>query len=70
MDMTIPERLIKARGTRTQKSVAEATGIPYSTFRAYEKGERRPSDKRKVILASFYGLSVQELFYNQECHKW
>lgn len=52
------------RGDRTQQSVADAVGITKSALAMYERDERRPRDEVKVRIASFFGVSVAELFYS------
>lgn len=61
--MTVPERLIAARGERTQQEVADAIGIARSALGMYETGDRVPRDAIKVQLADYYGVPVGELFY-------
>lgn len=63
MANSIGERLVTARGARTRKKVSDDLNIPYSTMCAYEKNERRPSDKIKRKIAAYYEMTVQELFY-------
>ena len=60
---TVPERLIEARGCRTQQEVADAVGIVRSALGMYETGDRVPKDPIKIRLADYYGESVQDLFY-------
>ena len=60
---TIAERLVKARGERTQKEIADAIGISVSALGMYEIGLRVPRDKIKVKLAELYGIPIQDLFY-------
>lgn len=60
---TVRERLIAARGDRTQQEVADAVGIARSALSMYETGDRVPKDAIKVRLADYYGESVQDLFY-------
>lgn len=62
----IGKRLVELRGIRTRAGVAQATGIPYGSLCFYERGQRVPTDSAKVKLAAYYGLSVQELFYELE----
>ncbi|SDJ69194.1 helix-turn-helix domain-containing protein [Alkalibacterium thalassium] len=49
---------------KTQKEVADETGISYSMIQLMEQGRRNPSDKNKVKLAMYYGKSVEYLFFN------
>lgn len=64
MDERKPNDLLrKMRGKRSRKEVAEATGITERSLKAYELGERIPSDKVKIKLAEYYKRSVQHLFF-------
>ena len=63
MNETIAGRLVKARGTRSRKEVAEDLGISIRSVIAYEQGKRVPRDNMKKILAEYFGKTVQELFY-------
>ncbi len=60
----IAKKLIELRGNETQSKIAEKIGIKQSTYAMYESGKRVPSDQRKIIIAKYYGLTVQEIFYN------
>ena len=60
----IGERLIKLRGSLTREMVAKAAGISVSAVSMYENGERIPRDAIKIKLAKFYGMSVQEIFFD------
>ena len=57
------KRLRELRGIRTQKEIAEQLGFSVQTLSSYERGFRTPSDKRKQLIADFYGATVQELFF-------
>lgn len=61
--MTIAERLVKARGDRRREDVAAAVGVSLSAVAMYENGERIPRDEIKIRLATYYGTTVQELFF-------
>lgn len=61
--LPVPERLIAARGDRTQQEVADAVGVTRSALGMYETGDRVPRDDIKVRLADFYELPIQDLFY-------
>lgn len=61
--LPVPERLIAARGDRTQQEVADAVGVTRSALGMYETGDRVPRDDIKVRLADFYDLPIQDLFY-------
>lgn len=66
--MTIAERLIAARGETKRQVVADAINISVSALTMYELGQRIPRDELKVKLANYYGCTVQELFFAQQCH--
>ncbi len=59
----IGETLRKLRGNKTQDEVAEAIGISKSSLSMYENGERMPRDEVKKRLASYYGRTVQHIFF-------
>ena len=61
----IGKRLVALRGIRTRVGVAKETGIPVTTLQGYEKGKRVPSPGNMIILAKYYGVSVQHLFFDQ-----
>lgn len=62
--MSVGERLRALRGERTQEEISKELGITKSFYAMYERGERTPRDEVKVRISKYYGVSVQELFYN------
>lgn len=62
--MSVGERLRALRGERTQEEISNELGITKSSYAMYERGERTPRDEVKVRISKYYGVSVQELFYN------
>lgn len=64
----IAKRLITLRGERSRKEVADAIETSVSALQMYENGKRIPLDEVKVRIASYYGVSVQELFYDFKSH--
>ena len=64
----IAKRLIKLRGKRTQIELAKAIGVSQSTYAMYETAQRLPSDERKIAIAKFYRLTVQDIFFNEKSH--
>lgn len=65
----IGKRLILLRGNRTQKEVASELKISISALAMYEQGNRVPRDEIKLKIASYYGKSVQEIFFDSDCHE-
>jgi transcriptional regulator with XRE-family HTH domain len=59
----IGERLKTLRGDKTQKEVADALDLTVGAISQYENGLRIPSDAIKMRIARYYGVSVQEIFF-------
>ena len=51
------------RGEKAQAEVASALGVTPMAISQYERGERVPNDDMKIRIASYYGKSVEELFF-------
>lgn len=66
--MDIGERLKMLRGDKNRDKVAEELGISSSALGMYESNNRIPRDAIKKRIADFYGVSVQQIFFDQECH--
>lgn len=64
----IGARLLALRGDIAREFLAKEIGISVSAITMYENGERIPRDDIKVKLANFYGRTVQEIFFDKECH--
>jgi len=62
----IGNRLRNLRGDRTQEKVAEDLGMSRSALNMYELGERIPRDCRKIQLAQYYGVTIEQLFFSHE----
>lgn len=62
----IGAKLRKLRGSRTIQEVADATNIGWSTICMYELGHRIPGDDKKKVLARYYNMTVQELFFDDD----
>lgn len=65
----IAKTLVSLRGDKTQKEVATDLGISISALAMYEQGHRIPRDEIKIIIANYYGKSVQEIFLKQMSRK-
>ena len=61
----IGEKLRELRGTKTIYEVAKDTGIGPSALSNYELGYRVPRDPTKFILAQYYGVDINDLFFSQ-----
>lgn len=64
----IASTLVKLRGNKTQKQVADDLGISVSALGMYECGLRIPRDTIKVKIARYYGKSIEEIFFGQIDH--
>lgn len=64
----IRQRLIEARGEKSQTEVAKNLGISVSSLSMYETCERIPRDEIKEKIAKYYGLSVGFLFFGEKVH--
>lgn len=60
----IGKRLRDLRGKRSQTEIADAIHITKQGLSLYETGHRIPADEIKIRLAHYYGVTVQELFYD------
>lgn len=60
----IGHRLKALRGDKTLWDISKATGIQMPLLSLYENGKRVPSDTNKIILAQYYGQTVQEIFFD------
>lgn len=61
-------RELRRRKGVTQTEVAQALGVPVSTYNAYETGQNVPRDKMKIAIAEYFGKSVGYIFFKQITH--
>lgn len=61
----VGKRLRDLRGNKTIREVSEATGIGLTALSNYETGYRIPRDETKAVLADYYGVNLEELFFSQ-----
>lgn len=62
----IGQRLRALRGEKSLDVVADDIGISRSALNMYELGDRVPRDQRKILLAEYYGVSMEQLFFSKE----
>jgi putative transcriptional regulator len=60
----IAKKLFNLRGDKTREEVANDLDISVSALQMYENGQRVPKDDIKVKIANYYGLTVQEIFFD------
>lgn len=68
MDFDIGKNIKQLRIRRgiSQRTLSKATGIDLSSLRCYESGEREPRASRIVWLASYLGVTTDELILGEE----
>jgi putative transcriptional regulator len=64
----IARRLINLRGEKSREEVANALNISISALQMYENAQRMPKDEIKIKIADYYGVTVQELFFEDKSH--
>ena len=67
--VTTGAKLRHLRGSRSTQDIAAALGISRAALSNYELDKRRPKDDMKVKIAEFYGVTVTELFFDQQSHE-
>lgn len=63
------EVMISLRGNATQRDIAKKLEIPLSTYAMIELGHRFPRRDLQFKLADFFGVTVDELFFNKIDHE-
>ena len=58
--------LIKKRGNKSQRSVADSIGITTSYYGMIELGTRNPSLDVVMDIANYYNTSIEELFFEDK----
>lgn len=66
--MNLGDVLRQLRGSRTQEEMAKAIGVTKSSWAMYEQNNRVPRDEVKVRIASCFGKTVQEIFFDRYEH--
>ncbi len=63
-------RLAELRKERnlSQRELAKVIGVGTSTIAMYEIGERTPPLERAMKIAHYFGVTVEELFFNKTAH--
>lgn len=67
-NMDLGKRLKDLRGDRNRDTVAAAIGISSSALGMYECNKRVPRDDVKKKVAAYYGVTIQQLFFEEDCH--
>lgn len=67
--LEIGKRLKALRGCKTLQKVSDDTGLGVSALAMYEIGKRMPRDEAKIVLADYYGMTIDALFFAQDFTK-
>jgi len=60
------QKLIKLRGNRSRPPIAKEIGITPQMLGMIERGERTPSLPLAKKIADYYGVTVEEIFFDNE----
>lgn len=60
----VASRLIKLRGNISREKVCSDLEISFSALQSYELGLKIPKDETKIKLAEYYGVKVQDIFFD------
>ena len=60
----IAGKLVLLRGNRTREEVSADLKISCSALGMYEQGNRIPRDEIKIKIASYYGTTVEDIFFS------
>ena len=66
--MTNKLREIRVSKWLRQEYVAKEVGLSQSMLSMMENGAKSGSDKTKIALAKFYGVSVEDIFFADNYH--
>ena len=58
------DKLIKARGKRTQTEIAELLGVEQQTYSHWERGRSKPSIEKMIFLEKILDVPKEELFFD------
>lgn len=57
-------RSLRAKSYKSAEQVAKDIGVSRQTIYAYENGEKTPTPQTMALLATFYQVSLEELFFS------
>lgn len=61
-------RALREKKGLSQTEVAEALGIPATTYNAYETGQNIPRYEMMFRISEYFGRSVQYIFFQKDTH--
>lgn len=53
----------------TQEELAKKIGISTSSIAMYETGDRNPPLNKAKILADFFGVAIEDIFFRKNTHE-
>ena len=60
----IAKKLILLRGDKSREQLAVDLNVTYSAIVSYERGDRIPRDELKIKISNYYGVNVEDIFFN------
>lgn len=63
------QTMIQCRGDKSRQEVASDLGITPQMLGALERGDRTPSLQLAKKISDYYGLTINEIFFDQQRHK-
>lgn len=60
----IAKKLVALRAEKSREEVAKAIGVSLSAMAMYETGARIPRDETKKRIAKYFGVTVEEIFFD------
>ena len=62
------KRLLELRGEKSRKEIAAMLGITPQGLGMIERGQRTPSLATAKKIADFYGVAVEDIFFDRSRH--
>lgn len=59
---------LRKKENLSQQKLADDLGVSVSTITMYENGMRTPRDEVKVKIAKRFNLTVEQIFFTEQCH--
>lgn len=65
MSIGMKLKALRAGKKKTQQQAADDMKITKSSLAMYEKDNRVPRDEVKVVIANYYGESIESIFFSK-----
>lgn len=53
----------------SQRGLAQELELPESTVAMYDSGNRTPSLKRALLVADYFGIAIENIFFGHDAHE-